>query len=71
MNRGLLNTLRLQPLRSRPKTNALIAEQQVGSDGTMVVNALHAVVSGVADVVVASAQAGLSGGRAQALQAFY
>jgi len=49
----------------------IINEQQVGSDGTMVVNALHAVVSGVADVVVASAQAGLSGGRAQALQASY
>src|SRR6267143_4151654 len=31
----------------------IINEQQVGSDGTMVVNALHAVVSGVADVVVA------------------
>src|SRR5206468_3620261 len=49
----------------------IINEQQVGSDGTMVVNALHAVVSGVADVGVASAQAGLSGGRAQALQASY
>ena len=49
----------------------IINEQQVGSDGTMVVNALHAVVSGIADVVVASAQAGLSGGSAQALQASY
>jgi len=49
----------------------IINEQQVGSDGTMVVNALHAVVSGVADVVVASAQAGRSGGSAQALQASY
>src|SRR5207249_3830156 len=28
----------------------IINEQQVGSDGTMVVNALHAVVSGIADV---------------------
>src|SRR3989442_927633 len=49
----------------------IINEQQVGSDGTMVVNALHAIVSGVADVVVASAQAGRSGGSAQALRASY
>jgi len=49
----------------------VINEQQVLSDGTMVVNALHAIVSGVADVVVASAMAGLSGGNAQAVQASY
>src|SRR5437867_7182318 len=49
----------------------IINEQQVGSDGTMVVNALHAVVSGIADVVVASAMAGRSGGSATALQASY
>ena len=49
----------------------IINEQQVGSDGTMMVNALHAVVSGIADVVVASAQAGRSGGSAQALRASY
>jgi len=47
----------------------IINEQQVLSDGTMVVNALHATVYGVADVVVASATAGASGGNAYALQA--
>src|SRR2546422_612866 len=49
----------------------IINEQQGGSDGTMMVNALHAVVSGIADVVGASAQAGRSGGSAQALRASY
>jgi len=47
----------------------IINEQQVLSDGTMVVNALHATVYGVADVVVASATAGASGGNAYAVQA--
>jgi len=47
----------------------IINEQQVQSDGTMVVNALHATVYGVADVVVASATAGASGGNAYAVQA--
>src|SRR2546422_10050999 len=46
-----------------------INEQQVAADGTLVVNALHAVVSGVADVVVGSAMAGASGGNAKAVQA--
>jgi len=49
----------------------VINEQQVAPDGTTVVNALHAVVSGVADVVVASATAGASGGSAKAVQASY
>src|SRR2546426_2906870 len=40
----------------------VINEQRVSPDGTTVVNALHAVISGVADVVVASATAGASGG---------
>jgi len=47
----------------------IINEQQVLSDGTMVVNALHATVYGVADVVVGSATAGASGGNAYAVQA--
>src|SRR3989454_4225314 len=42
----------------------IINEQRVSPDGTTVVNALHAVISGVADVVVASATAGASGGEA-------
>jgi len=47
----------------------VINEQQVSGDGTTVVNALHAIVDGVADVVVASATAGASGGNAKAAQA--
>jgi hypothetical protein len=47
----------------------VINEQQVSGDGTTVVNALHAIVDGVADVVVASATAGSSGGSAKAAQA--
>ena len=47
----------------------MINEQQVSGDGTTVVNALHAIVDGVADVVVASATAGASGGNAKAAQA--
>lgn len=49
----------------------VLNEQQTLSDGTMVVNALHAIVSGVADVAVASAMAGWSGGSASAVQASY
>ena len=49
----------------------VLNEQQTLPDGTLVVNALHAIVSGVADVAVASATAGLSGGSAQAVQASY
>jgi len=49
----------------------VLNEQQSLPDGTLVVNALHAIVSGVADVAVASAMAGLSGGSAKAVQASY
>jgi hypothetical protein len=49
----------------------VLNEQQTLPDGTLVVNALHAIVSGVADVVVASSTAGLSGGSAKAVQASY
>ena len=52
-----------------PGGQVVINEQQVLSDGTLVVNALHATVSGVADAVVASATAGPSGGNAGAVQA--
>ena len=51
-----------------PGGQVVINEQQILSDGTLVVNALHATVSGVADVVVASAAAGASGGNAYAVQ---
>ena len=51
-----------------PGGQVVINEQQVLSDGTMVVNALHATVYGVADVVVASAVAGASGGDAYAVR---
>jgi len=52
-----------------PGGQVVINEQQVLSDGTLVVNALHATVSGVADAVVASATAGPRGGNASAVQA--
>src|SRR6266404_1599029 len=52
-----------------PGGQVVINEQQVLSDGTLVVNALHATVFGVADAVVASATAGPSGGNASAVQA--
>jgi len=51
-----------------PGGQVVINEQQILSDGTLVVNALHATVSGVADVVVASAVAGAGGGNAYAVQ---
>ncbi len=47
----------------------VINERQVSLDGTTVVNALHAIVSGVADVMIGSATAGPSGGEAKAVQA--
>ena len=47
----------------------VINEQQVAGDGTTVVNALHAIVDGVADVVVGSATAGAGGGNATAARA--
>jgi len=52
-----------------PGGQVVINEQKVLPDGTLVVNALHATVSGVADAVVASATAGPSGGKASAVQA--
>src|SRR5437667_881895 len=52
-----------------PGGQVVINEQQVLSDGTLVGNALHATVTGVADAVVASATAGPSGGNASAVQA--
>ena len=36
----------------------VLNEQQLNSDGSMVVNAIHVIIAGVADVVVASASAG-------------
>lgn len=36
----------------------VLNEQQLNSDGSMVVNAIHVIITGVADVVVASASAG-------------
>jgi len=52
-----------------PGGMVVLNEQQTLSDGTIVVNALHATVSGVADVIVGSAMAGWSGGAAKAVQA--
>jgi hypothetical protein len=54
-----------------PGGSVVLNEQQTLPDGTLVVNALHAIVSGVADVAVASAAAGLNGGSAKAVQASY
>jgi len=54
-----------------PGGQVVLNEQQTLSDGTLVVNALHAIVAGVADVTVASATAGLGGGSAKAVQARY
>src|SRR5437899_9130456 len=49
----------------------ITTEQHVSSDGTIMVNALHAIIFGVADVVVASATAGSGDGEAKAVQASY
>jgi hypothetical protein len=43
-----------------PGGQVILNEQTISSTGTAVVNALHVVVTGVADVVVASATAGIS-----------
>ena len=43
-----------------PGGQVIINEQTISSTGTAVVNALHVAVTGVADVVVASATAGIS-----------
>lgn len=50
----------------------IINEQQIAADGTnSVVNALHVMVGGVADVVVASAKASTTVGQASAVVASY
>ena len=54
-----------------PGGSLVLNQQQTLPDGTIVVNALHAIVSGVADVTVASSMAGWSGGSAKAVQASY
>jgi hypothetical protein len=43
-----------------PGGQLIINEQTISSSGAMVVNALHIIVNGVADVVIASATAGIS-----------
>jgi hypothetical protein len=43
-----------------PGGQVIINEQTVSSTGTAVVNALHVTIAGVADVVIASASAGIS-----------
>jgi hypothetical protein len=43
-----------------PGGQVIINEQSVSSNGTAVVNALHVAITGVADVVIASATAGIS-----------
>jgi hypothetical protein len=43
-----------------PGGQVIINEQTISSTGAAVVNALHVVISGVADVVIASATAGIS-----------
>jgi hypothetical protein len=43
-----------------PGGQVIINEQTVSSTGTAVVNALHVAIPGVADVVIASATAGIS-----------
>ncbi len=49
----------------------ILNEQQTLSDGTIVVNAIHMIIPGVVDVVIASATAGASGGRATVVKASY
>jgi hypothetical protein len=45
---------------SIPGGQVVINEQTISSTGTAVVNAVHATVAGVADVVIASATAGIA-----------
>lgn len=52
-----------------PGGQLTINEQQVLLNGTMVVNALHLIVYGAADIVVSSVTAGASGGNAKAVRA--
>lgn len=46
----------------------VLNEQQLNSDGSMVVNAIHITINGVADVVVASARAGVGSASSGSLQ---
>jgi hypothetical protein len=43
-----------------PGGQVIINEQSISSTGTAVVNAIHVTVTGVADVVIASATAGIA-----------
>jgi hypothetical protein len=54
-----------------PGGTLVLNQQQTLPDGTIVVNALRAIVSGVADVTIASSMAGWSGGSAKAVNASY
>jgi len=49
----------------------ILNEQQTLPDGTVVVNGLHITIPGVEDVVIATATAGASGGRAAAARASF
>ena len=54
-----------------PGGAVILNEQQTLPDGTIVVNGLHITIPGVEDVVIASATAGASGGRAAAVRASF
>lgn len=54
---------------SIPGGQLVINEQQTLSDGTVAVNALHATLVGIGDVLIGSATAGPSGGDAAAVKA--
>lgn len=56
---------------SIPGGTVTLNELQTLPDGTIVVNALHITIPGVEDVVIASATAGASGGRAAAVRASF
>jgi hypothetical protein len=54
-----------------PGGAVILNEHQTLPDGTVVVNALHITIPGVEDVVIATATAGASGGRAAAVRASF
>jgi len=54
-----------------PGGAVILNEQQTLPDGSIVVNGLHITIPGVEDVVIATATAGASGGRAAAVQASF
>ena len=56
---------------SIPGGAVILNEQQTLPDGTIVVNGLHITIPGVEDVVIATATAGASGGRAAAVRASF